>query len=38
MTVGRLGEVYGIDVGALLGALVLTDEQRDVVRRAYAPE
>jgi hypothetical protein len=38
MTVGRLGEVYGIDVDALLAALVLTDEQRDAVRRAYAPQ
>ena len=38
MTVGHLGAAYGIDVDALLAALVLTDEQRDVIRRAYAAE
>jgi len=36
MTVGRLCKVYSIDFSVLLNAIVaLSNEQRDVVRRAY---
>jgi hypothetical protein len=37
MTAGRLGAQYGVDVDDLLDALNFGDDQREVVRSAYAP-